>query len=254
VTLALAVDRPQALVAVRLCEVFPDGTSALVTRGLLNLAHRESHEHPSPLEPGRRTVVRVRLDAVAHSFAPDQRLRLAVSPTYWPWAWPSPEPVRLTVYAGADSRLGLPVRPTRAADAELAPFGESEGAPPLASETLRAGFEGRMVTADALSGRVEQVFDWDLGGLVRLPDIDLDSEDTSRSIFSIVEGEPLSAQVRCECTTTMARGDWRTRADVVSTMSADRDAFHLTTQLDAYEGDVRVFARTWSTVIPRDHV
>jgi uncharacterized protein len=254
VTLALAVDRPQALVAVRLCEVFPDGTSALVTRGLLNLAHRESHEHPSPLEPGRRTVVRVRLDAVAHSFAPDQRLRLAVSPTYWPWAWPSPDPVRLTVYAGADSRLGLPVRPTRAADAELAPFGESEGAPPLASETLRAGFEGRMVTADALSGRVEQVFDWDLGGLVRLPDIDLDSEDTSRSIFSIVEGEPLSAQVRCECTTTMARGDWRTRADVVSTMSADRDAFHLTTQLDAYEGDVRVFARTWSTVIPRDHV
>jgi predicted acyl esterase len=52
VTLALAVDRPHALVCVRLCEVFPDGTSALVTRGLLNLAHRASHEEPSTLEPG----------------------------------------------------------------------------------------------------------------------------------------------------------------------------------------------------------
>ena len=39
-TLELAVDRPVALVVVRLCDVFPDGTSALVTRGLLNLTHR----------------------------------------------------------------------------------------------------------------------------------------------------------------------------------------------------------------------
>ena len=36
-----------ALVCVRLCEVFADGTSALVTRALQNLTHRESDEHPS---------------------------------------------------------------------------------------------------------------------------------------------------------------------------------------------------------------
>ena len=64
VELELAADRPHALVCVRLCDVFPDGTSALVTRGLLNLAHRDSHSEPEPLEPGRRTRVRVELDSL----------------------------------------------------------------------------------------------------------------------------------------------------------------------------------------------
>ena len=38
--------------AVRLCDVAPDGASLLVTRGLLNLTHRDSHAEPEPLEPG----------------------------------------------------------------------------------------------------------------------------------------------------------------------------------------------------------
>ena len=36
-------DRPAAQVCVRLCDVAPDGASTLVTRGVLNLTHRESH-------------------------------------------------------------------------------------------------------------------------------------------------------------------------------------------------------------------
>ena len=119
------MDKPNALLAVRLCDVFPDGTSALVTRGLLNLTHRESHEHISALEPGRRYEVRVPLDVMAYSVPVGHRLRVAVSPTYWPWAWPSPEPVMLTLYSG---RLDLPERPVRAEDAELPDFGEPESA------------------------------------------------------------------------------------------------------------------------------
>ena len=40
--------------AVRLCDVAPDGCSKLVTRQVLNLTHRDGHEHPSPLVPGER--------------------------------------------------------------------------------------------------------------------------------------------------------------------------------------------------------
>ena len=111
--LELESDRPQALVSVRLCDVAPDGSSLLVTRGVLNLTHRESHEEPEALEPGRRYEITVPLDVIAHSFAAGHRLRVAVSPTYWPWAWPSPEPVTLTVHAG---RLELPVREPREED------------------------------------------------------------------------------------------------------------------------------------------
>jgi hypothetical protein len=238
---------------VRLCEVLADGTSVLLSRGLLNLSHRESHEHPTPMPVGEDVEVRVPLDSLGRAVEAGSRLRVAVSSTYWPWAWPSPEPVTLSVKTG-ESLVRLPLRPPRDDDAELRPFEEPEGAAPLATETLRPGVDGRFLTVDVAGGVNEQVFDWDLGGLFRLPDIDVDGEDTARTTFRIVEGDPLSASCRVDATTMMRRGDWCTRAEVVSTMSADRAAWHLTTQVDAYEGDVRVFAKAWARSIPRDHV
>lgn len=49
--LRIAADAPQAMVAARLTSVAPDGVSALITYGLLNLSHRDSHEHPAALTP-----------------------------------------------------------------------------------------------------------------------------------------------------------------------------------------------------------
>ena len=52
--LTLASDRPaRACVAVRVCDVSPEGVSLLVTRRFLNLTHSNSHEHAEPLKPGR---------------------------------------------------------------------------------------------------------------------------------------------------------------------------------------------------------
>jgi putative CocE/NonD family hydrolase len=251
VTLELAVDRPSALIAARLCDVFLDGTSALVSRGLLNLAHRESHEHPSPLEPGRRYEVRVPLDFTAYSFPAGHRLRVAVSPTYWPWAWPSPEPVTLTLHAG---RVELPERPARPEDADLPEFEEPEHSAPLRIEAVAAGPGGRSLRRDLGAGVVEQVFDWDLGGSQRLVDIDLETSDASHTVYAIQEGDPLSASVRFHATSGMGRGDWHMRSEVTSAMTSDAKAFHVTTLLEVYEGAARIFARTWAQRFPRDHV
>src|SRR4029077_13685778 len=64
--LTLISDRPLALVSVRLCEVLPGGASLMVTRGQLNLTHREGHDRVVPLIPGEPFAVRVPLDAIAH--------------------------------------------------------------------------------------------------------------------------------------------------------------------------------------------
>ena len=71
--LEVAVDRPVALVAARLSDVAPDGAATRVSYGLLNLTHRESHEHPTALEPGRRYRVRVQLNDVAQAFPAGHR-------------------------------------------------------------------------------------------------------------------------------------------------------------------------------------
>ena len=46
---------------VRLCDVRPDKASLRVSYGILNLAHRDGHETPAPLVPGRRYQVRILL-------------------------------------------------------------------------------------------------------------------------------------------------------------------------------------------------
>ena len=46
VRLKLSADRPSAMVAVRLCDIQPDGASTRISYGVLNLCHRDGHETP----------------------------------------------------------------------------------------------------------------------------------------------------------------------------------------------------------------
>ncbi len=55
----IAVDQPLALLAARLNDVAPDGTSLRVALAVLNLTHRDSHHTPQPLQPGRRYKIRL---------------------------------------------------------------------------------------------------------------------------------------------------------------------------------------------------
>ena len=85
--LRLSADAPAASISVKLCDVFPDGTSALITRGSLDLAFRDGVHapvEPSPLVPGQEYDVEVVLDACAyqarsraHAAALGRRCRLA---------------------------------------------------------------------------------------------------------------------------------------------------------------------------------
>ncbi len=83
--LRVSADQPAASLSVKLCDVFPDGTSALVSRGSLDLAFRSSvHGKPAPLVPGEVYDVEVVLDACAYEWSPGQVLRVSVAGTDWP--------------------------------------------------------------------------------------------------------------------------------------------------------------------------
>ena len=139
----------------RLCDVAPDGTPLLVTRGLLNLTRRDGHDATAPLEPGARHAVHVRLDAIGQRVPTGHRLRVAISTAYWPWAWPSPQPVTLTVFAGPACHLELPLRAPRSADGALAPFGEPEWSEPLEQDVLRSDPTSRTLAPDLATGAHE---------------------------------------------------------------------------------------------------
>jgi serine phosphatase RsbU (regulator of sigma subunit) len=145
VHLEFSADRPMAMVAVRLSDVAPDGKAPRVSYGLANLTHRT--EPPSPLEPGKRHAVDVALNGMAQSFPAGHRLRISISTSYWPLAWPPPEPVMLTVFAGV-STVTLPVRRATVADDASVRFGEPESTPPIPVTQRRPGEQRWTVTRD----------------------------------------------------------------------------------------------------------
>jgi hypothetical protein len=104
----VAASAPVAYLSAKLCDVHPDGISQLVTRGLLNLAHRDSREAPSALEPGRTYEVSFELEATSWVFEPGHRIRLDLAGTDWPNCWPPPAPVTLTIERDGSS-IALPV-------------------------------------------------------------------------------------------------------------------------------------------------
>ncbi len=253
VTLEVAADQPRALVCVRLCDVDAEGSSLLVSRGVLNLTHRHGHERPEEIVPGRAETVRVELKAVAHRFQAGRRLRVAVTPAYWPWVWPSPATVTLTITCGAASALELPVRTPRAEDAELPAFEPPEWSPPPDMTPLPPAPSGRRIDIEPSTGRREIVSDFDFFGARRMAD-GLEYRESAQDRFAVVPGDPLSAEARSRWRIEIGRGKWQTRVETESSMTATQDAFLITNQLDAYEGEERMFSAARSTRIDRDGV
>jgi putative CocE/NonD family hydrolase len=248
--LAFVSDCPLALASVRLCDVAPNGVSTLVTRGQLNLTHRHGHQTPHPLVPGERARASVRLDAVGRAIPPGHRLRVSISPNGWPRAWPSPEPVTLTVIAGS-SYLGLPVRLPRDSDALLPTFGEVEGSEPLPLEVLADAPERSSLSFDPESGRRKLTVERAHG--YRLPD-GLEYRGQVTNSFLIAEDDPLSAEAHTEYEITIARGTWRTYVRARGQLTCDPTTFSVQTDLAACEGHGTVFTRDWNFELPRDHV
>jgi len=256
--LAIRADRPLALLAARLEEVTAAGRSRRVTYGLLNLCHRDGHEHPEPLEPGRRYAVSLALNDVAHCFARGARIRLALSSAYWPIAWPSPEAVELTVHTDS-SRLELPVRPPRPEDEALRAFEPpAMSAPDCACDLDSSGVVRRLRGRSESGANVIRVLhDMDEAGrpvLTHFGSIDLTQGHGMVETYSIHPDDPLSARAELEHRTESRRGDWRARVESAVRLTAERGEFRLRARLEAWEGDERVFSRSWDRRLPRDHV
>jgi hypothetical protein len=75
------------------------------------------------------------------------------------------------------------------------------------------------------------------------------SENEDR--YLIHEDQPLSAEAVSTGEMGLRRENWEIRVETFSRMTSDSDHFHITNTLDAYEGQVRVFTKTWHLPIPR---
>ncbi|MGE3877343.1 MAG: CocE/NonD family hydrolase C-terminal non-catalytic domain-containing protein, partial [Parvibaculaceae bacterium] len=251
VKLRIASDKPQAMAAVRLCDVAPDGTSAFVTLGILNLSHRESHEHPEAMKPGKFVDVALRLKPVGQIIPKGHRLRLAISSNYWPMVWPGPETAMLTIDPSA-SRLDLPVvTSSKASPSVLFKPAEQASRGPVtvmepARETreIRWNVESETATFDIKSN----------DGRYVIGETGTEVASTRNKTYSISRHDPLSAVTTVACHQEFKREDWDAAVWTEVTVKADRTHFHITGTVKAAEGNEVFATRKFRDRIKRDFI
>ena len=247
-TLTLACHQPFAHLIARLCDVAPDGSSTRITHGMLNLRHRASMEHPSPVPVGEEFTVTLDLDETGYRLAPGHKLRLALSTTYWPFVWPSAKAATLTLRAG---QLTLP-RHTGSTGDEWAPP-PPETAAPWTHRVIRPGHSTRRIAQDLLTGHWELIVEEDTGDTENLSH-GLISGETLREVWRIHPDDPQSAQVEMTYDQRLSRGNWAVRTRAVSRLESGPDHLHHSATLQAWENENLALTREFSDNTPRDHV
>jgi hypothetical protein len=245
--LYLSSSAPAAHVVLRLCDVAPDGTSAHVCTGILNLTHRNSHAQPEPLEPQRIYAVRVPLRAIGYRFLAGQRIRLSLASAYWPVIFPSPYLAENSLHRGpaCPSRLSLPLAPQDGAR----PWEFKTGLPAL----IEVGGGGEeppvwQLVEDMLAGSVTvQIFG---GDTTTLPEERV-LRSSERITLTAYEHDPAHALLHNECVYALSEQGYEVKALATGSIRADEHSFHIDVALRVLLNGSPFFQKSWLESVPR---
>ncbi|MDH5520631.1 MAG: hypothetical protein OEZ14_08865, partial [Acidimicrobiia bacterium] len=253
VHLRVRSDRPYGHVSVKLCDVYPDGTSALITRGMLDLTHRECWpadpggrpgSRPTPLEPGRWYDATIEFEATTWTLVDGHRLRLAVAGTDWPNCWPPPGPLTLDVDLGRVALL-LPV--IDPAPDSTHTFGPGGGPSPDEAEGVTWRIEHDVLARQTrVVTRYGDHYDGLHGGTV--------SEDYQGEL-AVSTVDPALANASGRARFELAWPGISAATEARLLVRSDHHAFHLNLDLEVVgttsDGESVTFSRNWEQTFPR---
>jgi putative CocE/NonD family hydrolase len=246
-------DKPVAKLCARLTEVLPDGTSHYVTYFVLNLTHRDSDETPTPLVPGQDYDVSLTGQFACYRFAAGSLIRIAVSETWWPVVWPSPECVTLHLTAGR-SRLELPVRDSAATD-PAPPFSLFRNRYAADVHIPEPYYAGRLhgVQVSGPPGRRTYSLEEGTNDVERslVPGTGTFYGEAYRLRRVIREDDPNSAIMEAEAINTYERQDWNVRLRAWCRCTSTLTDFVCEETFEAWDEGKLIFTRKWEKTIGR---
>ncbi len=227
--LRLAADEDEALVAVRLCDVAPDGASTLVAMGA------------SRIEDPGQVGVEVSMRATGYVVPAGHTLRLAITPGYWPMLWPSASVATLTInreHCAVDVPLVPDGAVVTSVVAPTPPSGGERQPPRRWTQQIFGSDEVAMYrVTDSGTQTLEDGSTWRVSG---------------RTSWSTDE-DPVRSTTTTAAVMERERGAWHARWEATSTMTADAECFHVAVQVSASAGGETVFERSYGYDIARDH-
>jgi putative CocE/NonD family hydrolase len=243
VTVNLSSNQTFGQIAVRLCDVAPDGASTLITFGVLNLQCRNGYETHEPLVPDTTYAIEMMLDQAAYVVPEGHSIRLAVSPSYWPYIWPERGAVTLTISGG---HMVLPTLDDEAGHGITMPEPDFVTAP--VTRTIRDGHEAKTLETEA--GKDVLTISGDYGE-VEFIEHGLRISSAMTEVWSIDHDDVNGATAQIDWDRGLVRGDIAISTRVNMTMSCDADAYYISAKLRAFEHETFVFEREFHDRIPR---
>ncbi|MCX5661129.1 MAG: CocE/NonD family hydrolase [Planctomycetota bacterium] len=229
---------PGAMVMVKLCDVAPDGTSALVTKGYLNLAYRDA-KNPAPLEPGKVHAVAIDLLACAYRFVRGHRIRMMIAGGDLLNIWPSPHAATHAIHRGPahPSHVVLPVvkgvDPAAGAmdlQASIHPLPRREDLKPPAFSVARN------ITQQTASVSYQESY----------------GPHRPHSAEMTVSGrEPAKAEIRADARCHFEYPGKTISVDARTVTSSDADVFRHSVRIEITVNGEKYFEKGWIEALPR---
>jgi hypothetical protein len=237
-----------ASLSVKLCDVFPDGTSALVTRGFLNLCHRKSSTNPTALTPGKFEDITIEFEATSWVFPVGHKIRLSITGADWPNIWSPPQQFSLQVERQS-LELNLSVVE-----------GQGAGTPmfaPVIKPDKTQAIEPTTDTSLPTEWRVERdilrritTARTSYGGHSSIRDAGTADELYAGEV-GVSTVDPANSWVTATTRYELAWPEATCLVEARLQMNSDTETFQVTIEVDAKLDGVEFAKRQWKRVIPR---
>ena len=247
--LKLSSDKKCGLICARLCDLSPDGSSTLISFGILNLKLRNGRESVAEVRPGDLIDVKLKLNDTGWRIRKGHRLRLALSTHLWPMAWPISETATITVHT-AFSRLELPVRMPNKGEEKFTYFEAPTAADAPPHLTLREPSGSRKITHDIRTGEIRYDIETD-GGELKFDESGLIFGSDNAQSYMINDTDQFSARAEYRANFSFSRDQWSTSTRSELIVTCDAEHFFLKGCVSAFEDGTEVFVKNWDTKIPR---
>ncbi|MEO0622597.1 MAG: CocE/NonD family hydrolase [Pseudomonadota bacterium] len=240
--LRVACTPPTGQVAIRLCDVAEDGTSARISYSVRNMLLDDTLE---PDRPEGACDISVPLHSVAYRVPAGHRLRLALSASLWPLVWPSKDAssVRLLKGSLTISELMGPPQPLRV------PLPQPVDLPVVKSHNVRA------------APKIRRFSNEDGGSLVsgwHQPEVAVEFPESgtvfayeTRAEHRVDPSDAGTASALVDHRMTIARTDGTATVHSRVSVHTEGASFVLEGGLDVDWNDTPVCRKTWSKRLPR---
>ena len=241
-------DRPTAFVSAKVTDVFPDGASSLVVRGMANLAQRSTSAAATPVVPGEPIELDLELEAIAWTFEAGHRIRLDIAGADWPNAWPPPYAATLG-FDRSDAELELPVLEGPAPVAETpgirTVLGRQHG-----TDSDDDGWWRWDVERDPATGM--QVAHTGYGGRTNADEDTFAYRDRYEGVVGVSPDDPGVAFAEGEGEFEIEFPEATVRTASRVRLDSDAETYRLSIELTAFEDGQERFRKRWERTIPRE--